>query len=65
MENLDESAPPVILKVRVWGGVSTSLAVTVVTAVVFSLTLRVTVAPLPSEVMTGFSFKSWTVTVMA
>jgi len=62
--NSESSAPPVMLNVSVWAGKSSSSAVTVVTDVWFSSTLTSAVAPPPSEVITGASFTSSTVTVM-
>src|SRR6266566_8255670 len=56
------STPPAIEKPRVWPA-SGSVAVTVVTAVVFSATEAEAVAPPPFEVIVGGSF--WLVTVTA
>jgi len=51
--NLPESAPPEIEYVSGWTGRSASVAVTVVTAVEFSVTLVDAVAHPPLEVITG------------
>ena len=58
------SAPPVIANVSVSAGTSSSVAVTVVTAVVFSATLTAAVAPPPSLVITGASLASVIVTLI-
>ena len=59
------SAPPVMLNVSVCAGRSGSVAVTVVTRVVFSTTLRVAMLPPPSLVRTGASLVGVTDTVRA
>ncbi len=62
--NFAASAPPLIEYVS--DGPSTSVAVTVVTAVLFSATFRPALAPPPSLVITGAtSLTSVTVTAMA
>jgi len=48
----------------VWAGTSSSVTVTVVTAVWFSFTVTSAVAPPPLEEMTGASLASSRVTVM-
>ncbi len=66
MANLAASAPPLIEKVSVCAGKSASVAVTVVTAVVFSATLTEAVAPPPLDVISGLlSLPGVTVTAMA
>ena len=64
--NLAASAPPMIEYVSVCAGRSASVAVTVVTAVVFSATLTAALAPPPLLVMTGvLSLTGVTVTAIA
>ena len=62
--NRAASAPPTMLKVTI-APASGSVAVTVVTAVVFSATEAAAVAPPPSDVMTGGSLTLVTVTAIA
>jgi hypothetical protein len=62
MVNLEASAPPLIAKVFV-APASGSVDITVVTAVLFSVTLTAAEAPPPFEVIVGASF--WLVTVTA
>ena len=63
--NFAASAPPTIEKVSVDVGKSASVAVTVVTAVLFSATLTAAVAPPPLLVMAGgLSLTGVTVTAM-
>ena len=65
IENFPESAPPLIEYVSVSPGRSASVAVTVVTAVEFSATLRAALAPPPSEVIVGvLSLTAVTVTAI-
>ena len=64
IENFAASAPPLIEYVSVGAGRSASVAVTVVTAVVFSATLIDALAPAPLLVMTG-ALSSTGVTVTA
>ena len=63
MVNLAASAPPVIAKAG--NPPSTSVEVTVVTAVAFSATLRLAVAPPPSLVMAGVSLTGVTAALRA
>ena len=66
MANFAASAPPEIEYVSVSPRRSASVAVTVVTAVEFSATLRAALAPPPFEVITGvLSLTGVTVTEMA
>ena len=62
--NIAASAPPLMLKVSV-DAASGSVAVTVVTAVVFSAIDTAAAAPPPLEVMTGASLTLVTVTAIA
>ena len=63
-ESIENRAASTPASEKVSGCRSMSVAVTVVTAVVFSATTNAAVAPPPSEVMTGRSFTGATFTVI-